>query len=408
MRRRTALVALVVLLLATIPLPPQAAAHATGPNLERLSFDPAPGDYTLLLRVENFKLVPHNASAGDTPGEGQIRYLINGFPCAGECSRGAPSRTDSPSFTYRHLVAGDNITAELLTNTGKPVNVTVVEEPEDGNATVDEEAGDEEIGHEDGTQAPANKTRPVRLSVIVAHRPSTGPLLSVVSGIPNAGDYTMRLNVTDFTLVPPGAEDVEEAVDTGHVVYSRNGVPCEDTCSDAPGTTDATTFTFRDVNPGDRLSAELVRPDGSSLAPARSQIITVTTPAIVIVSGPPMAGDATVQVRVTGFTLAAPGAPTNAGLGHVRYLLKPKGSFDLLEPRACEAGDRPSDTAATSFKFCGLDEGDQVTAQLVSGGRTVASAQPLTVTKRPEEGFVSPGIGPVLAVLLLGLALRRR
>lgn len=410
MTRQTAAWSAVLLALAVLYFP-QAGAHSDQPNLERLSFDPVPGDYTLLLRVENFELVPHNATGGDTPGEGQVEYLINGFPCEGRCSIGQAARTDVPHFTYHGLQIGDNLTARLLTNTGKPVlagNLT-------GNATL----------------------QPVTLSVVViapskycvqyatdaqgnatttcAKYGGIGPFLAVASGVPNAGDYTLRLRVDRFTLVGPAAADAtaggeaEEAVDTGHVVYTKNGAPCTGSCSgDLPAESAETVFTFHGVAVGDRLGAELVRPDGSSLAPRTQAVVVVARPSVSFISSVPQEGSYTMRVNVTGFTLAAPGSPANAGTGHILYSVKPKDG-KAFEPAPCGG---KAQTASTSFTFCSLNEGDTLTAELVdTQGKPLsprATAGTLDVHAKPSEGIVSPGVGPLFGVLVVALAATRR
>lgn len=391
-----------MLLLAVAPAAAHEDGHEGDPAIEQASFDPVRGDYTMRVKVRNFDLVPPNASQPDLPGEGHILWLINDFPCTGECARGADYRTTATSFTYRRLVVGDFITAVLVHNSGFPVLVTHPVPPN----TTDEETGEPVTG---------NVTVPVFVTLVVNATAQVGPHLGIASGIPNAGDYTMRLRVERFTLVPPGTQEVEDPIDTGFVRYSKNGVPCGDTCGPAAGDSSSTQFTFDDVRVGDRLTAELMRwDDACACALALERAVQATTlvasPRIQVVSGPADEGEYTMRVRVTGFTLDA-AAPANSGTGHIVYLVERNGPDPLRrgpleQPTGC--GDTATDS--TNFTYCGLAEGERLVAQLVSGGRVVASTEPLHVARAPREGMFAPGLQAVavVGVALLAAWLRRR
>jgi hypothetical protein len=400
--RATALAGVCVLLVAVAPAAAHEEGHAGDPALEQASFDPVPGDYTMRVRVRNFDLVPPNASQPDRPGEGHIVWLLNDFPCAGECARGASYQTTAPAFTYRRLVVGDYVTAVLVHNSGFPVLVTHPVPPN----TTDEETGEPITG---------NVTVPVFVTLVVNATATVGPHLGIVSGIPNAGDYTMRLRVERFTLVQPGTQDIVDPVDTGFVRYSKNGVPCGDACGPAAGDTASTQFTFEGVKVGDRLSAELMRWDDAcacalSLERAVQATTLVAAPRVTVVSGPPQEGVYTMRVRVTGFTLNET-APANAGTGHVVYLVERNGPDPLRrgpleQPTGC--GDTATDS--TNFTYCELEEGERLVAQLVSGGRVVAASEPLEVSRAPREGMFASGLQvfAVVAVALVAARLRRR
>ncbi|MCA1819473.1 MAG: hypothetical protein ABR562_04240 [Thermoplasmatota archaeon] len=383
MPRRAAAIAFVAVLALAPTLAP-ASADTFGPVLRMLSYDPVAGDYTMIVRIDRFTLVP--AAQGDRDGQGHLLYLLNGQPCAGLCAGGQDFATTSTHFTYHRLVTGDNVTVELRSNSGKPlsppVRVTAIVAAAGSRCVEPVEGG-------------------------CARWASFGPLLAVASGIPNAGDYTLALRVDRFTLLPPGPGPAED-VDTGFVVYTYNGAPCIDSCANgAAAATTATTFTFHAVRLGDRIGAELLRPDGSHLEPRTAVSLTVARPQLKYTSGVAQEGNYTMRLNVTGFTLAAPGTPPNAGTGHILYLVKAKGSAEFV-PAPCAAAE----TAASSFPFCGLEPGDQVKARLVDARGNALSppveTYPLDVRKVPKEGFLSPAIGPALAFLLVALAAVRR
>jgi hypothetical protein len=369
-------------LVAMLPAQAQESGSPPGPTLERLSFDPAPGDYTLVVRVGDFDLVARDASRGNLSTEGQIAYTLNGFPCANECARGQPALTNATSFRFYRLVAGDVIGAELRSHTGSTVYANRTE----GNVT---------------------KVVPVRLEARVTpaaqHRV---PVVAVTSGIPNEGDYTLRVAVFNFTLVPVGAGDLDTPFAAGHIVYTKNGAPCGAGCGSGAPETDATSFTFLGVQVGDRLGAELVRPSGASLAPRLSAVVVVAQPSIRALTPAPVQGDYTMLVTVSGFTLAPPGTPANPGTGHIVYLVQKKGSDQAVPARDCGQAA----TTKTEFDYCDLEKGDRVMASLVSGGLTVATTTPLEVLGRPKEGVVTPGVAVPLLTLVLALAavVRRR
>lgn len=398
----TTLAGVWMLLLAVAPAAAHEDGHDGDPALEQASFDPVPGDYTMRVKVRNFALVAPNASQPDRPGEGHLLWLLNDFPCTGECARGADYRTAVPAFTYRRLVVGDYVTAVLVNNSGFPILVT---HPVPPNAT-DAKTGEPITG---------NVTVPVFVTLVVNATAQVGPHLGIVGGIPNAGDYTMRLRVERFTLVAPGTQDVADPVDTGFVRYSRNGVPCGDGCGPAAGDTAATQFTFEGVRVGDRLSAELLRWDESCacaipLERAVQATTLVAAPRIQVASGPAEEGEYTLRVRVTGFTLDEDATP-NPGTGHIVYLVERNGPDPLRrgpleQPTGC--GDTTTDS--TNFTYCGLEEGERLVAQLVSGGRVVATTEPIEVARAPREGMFAPGLQAVavVGVALLAARLRRR
>lgn len=98
------------------------------------------------------------------------------------------------------------------------------------------------------------------LVLLLAPLASAGHSIERTSGKATPGDHTMTVDVKGFTLVPFAGKSGAEAhkKGEGHIHYLVNGAP-------APGdyATTATTFTFKDLKAGDRISAELVLSDHS-------------------------------------------------------------------------------------------------------------------------------------------------
>jgi len=347
-----------------------ASAQADGgPTLERLSFTPVPGDYTFVVRLDGAVLAPLNATA-DADGEGHLVWYLEGKPCAGACSGGRDPRTDAPHFTYRSLKVGDELAVQLVQDGGAPFDPPVW-----SNVTVQ----------------PAGST--------------DGPLLAILGGPPNAGDYTMTVAVVRFTLLPPEADP--DTADAGSLLYTRNGQPCDDLCSaGAYPVTNATTFTFHGVLAGDRLGVQLVRGNGTPVEPPMQAVQVVAVPSVRFTTAPPQEGDATLSVVVSGFTLQAPGGDDNAGLGHLRWLRAAKGTT-TFQPFSGTCAPS-AETTATTIRLCGLHEGDQVTAELVGNqGASLTPpvrASPQTVLRKPEQPLDSPAASPLFAVAALAIA----
>lgn len=99
------------------------------------------------------------------------------------------------------------------------------------------------------------------------------------SGTPATGAYTMRVDVEDFDLVDfAGKTSNEEG--QGHIHFLVNG---KDACSAGKATcaaptdyaTTKTSFAFKGLVKGDKITAELVNNDHSSLDPKVSVTQTV-------------------------------------------------------------------------------------------------------------------------------------
>ena len=96
-------------------------------------------------------------------------------------------------------------------------------------------------------------------------------------------------------------------------------------------------------------------------------------------------------------------ATPNAGFGYVQYMIEPK---DGTVPHCNPASPA---TASTTFTYCDLKEGDRLFAQLrTMDGKPVTAAAPVVVHRKPQPGFLSPGVGPLFAALLVALAALRR
>ena len=94
-------------------------------------------------------------------------------------------------------------------------------------------------------------------AVLLAPLANAAHSVTITSGDAKAGDYTMSVTVDKFKLVP--FEGKGPVKGEGHIHYLINDKA-------APGdyATTATTFTFKDVKAGDKLSAELVLSDHTS------------------------------------------------------------------------------------------------------------------------------------------------
>lgn len=107
--------------------------------------------------------------------------------------------------------------------------------------------------------------------------PAASAASITIKTTPSTGDYTMDVDVSsDFTLAPVSAQPVN-AAHTGHIHYFVNGAPCKDACANgASYATPSKSFTFHNLAKDDKVSAELVNNDHSSLSPVVKQEQTVS------------------------------------------------------------------------------------------------------------------------------------
>lgn len=162
---------------------------------------------------------------------GHFLYTLNGAPCAGNCSGGAPAYTGADKFVFHGLKVGDRVAVELVNHDGTSFS-------------------------------------PARRAVQVV----TTPKITVGSGAPRAGqDYLSNVTVSGFTLAEPIGQPASSG--TGHLHY----LVCDraertndfEACKPAPGDymTSATSFRYTGLEEGQVLIIELVNNDHSPLAP---------------------------------------------------------------------------------------------------------------------------------------------
>jgi MYXO-CTERM domain-containing protein len=211
-----------LLLIATLALVAAALpVQAAGPALSITSGTASAGSYHMTVDVTGFELVPVQSAPVNEAGKGHIHYFINGAPAPGAYA------TPNKEFTFEGLKAGDIVTAELTNNDHSSLSPPVIQ------------------------------TRVVEGA------------FSIASGTPQAGDYEMMVSTpSGFHLDPVSVTPVNKA-GHGHIHYFLNGAPCQTTCAlGASYATEKTSFTFHGLKAGDKVSAELVNNDHSSLAPA--------------------------------------------------------------------------------------------------------------------------------------------
>lgn len=385
MKPALAVVALAVAVLALPALLP-VGAHGDEhgpPKMTLLSPDPIAGDYTMVLRVEQFTLTDNRTDKD--PDVGHLFYALNqdGFrwlPCEAICSGGAPHETTNTTFTFHGVKAGDKVAALLVNANGTITRKIIWREVRNIN---DIEAGPE-------------------LAI-------DGTLPN--PGVPNPGTYTMKVVPLNVRLVRPGSGEPNDR-HSGHLLYLHNGQPCQDACSGgAEAAADATTFTFHDLALRDTVGVQLLNNDGTPFEPRAMAVLTVASPVLRILSAQAQEGeDSVLRVQVSSFTVSEPTDPlraNNAGAGHIHYKIKPTGEDDF------RPAPGPYATGATSFQFKDLKEGDVVAAELVNHDHSsldppVVATQ--TVLPPATQDPFAPGVGPILALGLLAAAMvaRRR
>lgn len=372
------------LLAALIP----AQAAGAPPDISLQSAPPLAGDYTMVVRVDGVKLASPGSADNTT---GHLFYGLNGAPCDkgcatgmpykyfapcnGTCSNGAPYITANTTFTYHDLKPGDIISASLLHNDGSDFKPALFVDVQVKNV---------------------NQASPGPQIVIDGRAPHPGT--------PNAGTYTMSVILVDVAMVAPGDATVNDR-GQGHLRYLLNGQACVDDCAaGADAETAETTFTFHDLKVGNIVGVELLNNDGKPFYPAVQQRQVVAVPVLQMLSDTPHADKATVTVLVKSFTLVPPTSPVsanNAGAGHIHYLIKHKGDAEFKPA----PGDYA--TASTSFSFANLAEGDTVAAELVNNDHSSLSPkviQSQEVLAGPQKDPLAPGVGPILAFVILGAA----
>jgi hypothetical protein len=108
--------------------------------------------------------------------------------------------------------------------------------------------------------------------------------LTINSAAPSAGSYTMKVDVSGFSLKPLGT--TPNAANQGHIHYLvklAGTTEFKDACSAGRATcaaatdyaTPNTSFTFKDLKAGDIVAARLVNNDHSNLSPDVLQQQTV-------------------------------------------------------------------------------------------------------------------------------------
>jgi len=114
------------------------------------------------------------------------------------------------------------------------------------------------------------------LALLVLAPAASAASITITTPAPKPGDYTMQVSVSaDFQLVPVQPQPVN-AAGKGHIHYILNDKPCQDACAGgAAYATPSTSFTFKGLKAGDKVSAELVNNDHSSLSPRIIQSQTV-------------------------------------------------------------------------------------------------------------------------------------
>lgn len=384
MRPATALLALLV----AVPLLPLAAAAdeaatptaAASPTLTVLSPAPRVGDHLLQVAVGGVALLapgerPDNWTTDQLNATAFLEYRLNGGPCAGVCAQGAPFRTNATAFTFSNLQAGDRVSVELL--------------------------------HFNGTRYSPRLF--VEQGVRLQSAPSEQPAVAILTSTPNAGTYTMRVAAIGFEAVAPTKTPPALNRTSGHFLYTKNGTPCTGNCSGgAPAETGADAFTFQHLAVGDRVAVELVNHDGTPYQPARRSVQVVTAPKLVVGSGVPRAGtDYAMNVTVSGFTLEPPtGQPNNAGTGHLHYLVCQRAER-TNDFEACKPATGDYATPKTTFLYKGLEEGQVLIVELVNNDHSPL-ATPVRGRADVEDAApqdpLAPGVGPLVAVALLGAA----
>ncbi|MEA3190797.1 MAG: hypothetical protein QOD77_1379 [Thermoplasmata archaeon] len=219
----------------------------------------------------------------------------------------------------------------------------------------------------------------VALLVVVplaAAAASARPALEVLSPAPRVGDHTMVVAVGNVTLMAPGGSLGENATSdqekaTAFLEYRLNGAPCAAICAHgAPYRTTATTFTFANLQAGDRVSVEVLQANGTSYDPpvlveqgVRLQSSPNEQPAVAIRTSTPNAGDYIMEAVPIGFTVVAPTPtplPQNRTSGHFLYTLN-----GVPCTGNCSGG-APAATGADKFVFHGLKLADRVAVELVN------------------------------------------
>ena len=204
-----------------------------------------------------------------------------------------------------------------------------------------------------------------------------------------AGNVTVSVDVTNFTLVEPTGQ--ENAPGEGHLHYYLDApIPTDENEPAIPETggyalSTNTSYTWEDVPAGEHtLSVQLVNNDHTPIIPLAVDMVNVTvseevTPAAeasVTITVPEegaeiAAGNVTVSVDVTNFTLVEPTGQENApGEGHLHYYLDAPIPTDETEPAIPETGGYALSTD-TSYTWEDVPAGEHtLSVQLVNNDHT--------------------------------------
>ncbi|NLN77275.1 MAG: hypothetical protein GX139_13370, partial [Armatimonadetes bacterium] len=261
-----------------------------------------------------------------------------------------------------------------------------------------------------------------------------------------AGNVTVSVDVTNFTLVEPTGQ--ENAPGEGHLHYYLDAlIPTDENEPAIPETggyiiSTNTSYTWEDVPPGEHnFSVQLVNKDHTPIIPLAADMVNVTvseevaptpdenvTPvaeASVNITAPEggadvAAGNVTVSVDVTNFTLVEPTGQENVpGEGHLHYYLDALIPTDENEPAIPETGGYAISTN-TSYTWEGVTSGEHnLSVQLVNNDHTpiiplaadmvnvtvseeVAPTPDENVTPTPTEEVPAANVADEIVAGLLG------
>lgn len=200
-------------------------------------------DYTMDVVLLGGKLVPPGTTTQNVLPEGHLVFLLNGNPCADANKCSGNAATADLRYTFKNLVQRDLIGVEFVQNNG------------------------------------ASYDPPSRAILAV-----TTPTITVSGSLPRAGDVNLTVSVTGFTLLPPmsGPNNAGH----GHIKYYLVNETCTSSQCELPTSTDATSYPFKGIKNGQKLGAELVHMDGTSLSPPVRVEIGVLNAEIRGIPGP--------------------------------------------------------------------------------------------------------------------------
>ncbi|MDG6256959.1 MAG: PQQ-binding-like beta-propeller repeat protein [Methanomicrobiaceae archaeon] len=289
------------------PTPEETEPEPTMPVAEPMLavLSPAEGDsvdagnVTVEVEVTDFALVEPTGQ-DNVPGEGHLHYYLDALPLDDPDEPAIPEAGEyavsiDTSYTWENVTPGEHVLAvQLVNNDHTPlvpvvagvINVTVAEAPateEPTEAPTPEVTETPEPTPEE-TETPEEPT-PEETETPEPTIPEAAPMLAVLSPAEgdsvDAGNVTVEVEVTDFTLVEPTGQD--NVPGEGHLHYYLDALPLDD--PDEPAIPEAgeyavsidTSYTWENVTPGEHvLAVQLVNNDHTPLVPVVAGVINVT------------------------------------------------------------------------------------------------------------------------------------